>query len=304
MNTPVKSDTARAASLMVLSTLSFALMTICVRLASQTLPVMETAFWRNLAGFLVVLPFVWNAHGRIPRTSQFGKYIIRCVIGLASMFCIFWSVANLPLAQAISISYSSALFATVAAALFLGEAVRVRRWSAVIAGFIGVLILVRPFSHTFEIGTLVAVLAALLSAAVSIQIKQLTKIDDPYTVVFWTYLLWVFMSFVPAAMDWHWPSGITWLWIALLGLFGTGGQLLWTKAMQLGEVSALSPISFLQLPIVTLLGWLWFNEHVDGYTLLGAAIILGSNFYIAHRESRLARESRSEKPTQNVPPAG
>lgn len=287
---------------MVASAVSFACMTIAVRMVSQSLPVLETAFWRNLAGFFVAIPFVLRVHHKIPRTSQPGKYFIRCGIGILSMYSIFWSIAHLPLAQAVSISYSSALFVTVAAALFLGEVVRIRRWMAVIAGFIGVLILVRPFSHAFEIGTLVAVMAALLNAAVSIQLKQLTKIDDPYTVVFYTYLFWVGMSLWPALPDWQWPSGITWLQIAALGLFGTGGQLLWTRAMQLGEVSALSPISFLQLPIVTLFGWMLFAEKVDGYTLLGAAIILGANAYIAHREATLARQARSAKPTQTVAP--
>lgn len=302
MNTPVKPDLAKAAGLMMASALSFALMTIAVRLASKQMPVLETAFWRNLAGFAVAIPFVLRAHRAIPRTQQIGKYLIRCGIGFFSMVAIFWSIANLPLAQAVSISYSSALFVTIAAALFLGEMVRARRWAAVIVGFIGVLVLVRPFSHAFQIGTLVAVLAALLNASVSIQLKQLTKVDDPYTVVFYTYLFWVVLSFLPALHNWVWPSGIIWLYIAALGLFGTGGQLLWTRAMQLGEVSALSPISFLQLPIVTLFGWWLFNENVDTYTVLGAAIILGSNFYIAHREATLARQARSQRPTHDVPP--
>ena len=302
MNDAPKPDLSKAAGLMVASAMCFALMTIAVRLVSQSLPVLETAFWRNLAGFLVAIPFVLRVHRQVPRTSQLGKYFIRCAVGILSMYCIFWSIAHLPLAQAVSISYSSALFITIAAALFLGEVVRIRRWMAVIAGFIGVLILVRPFSHAFEIGALVAVMAALLNAAVSIQLKQLTKIDDPYTVVFYTYLFWVGMSLWPALPEWQWPSGVTWLQIAALGLFGTGGQLLWTRTMQLGEVSALSPISFLQLPLVTLFGWMWFAEQVDGYTLLGAAIILGANAYIAHREATLARQARSDKPSQSVTP--
>lgn len=291
---------------MLLATVSFAIMTVGVRFASKSMPVFEVAFWRNLAGFFVCVPFVLQRHKGIPRTTQPGKYLIRCGIGILSMYAIFWSISNLPLAQAIAISYSSALFVTVAAALFLGEVVRMRRWTAVLLGFVGVLVLVRPFSTAFDPGVLIAVLAALLSAAVAVQLKQLTRIDDAYTVVFYTYLFWVFLSLGPALTDWTWPSGNAWWWIFALGVFGTGGQMLWTKAMELGEVSALSPISFVQLPLVTLFGWLWFNENVDTFTILGAAIILGSNFYIAHREARLARIKRSESPSADVPktPAG
>ena len=296
-----QTQTGKAALLMVLATVSFSIMTIAVRYASMSMPTFEVAFWRNLAGFAVCVPFVLKKHNGIPRTNQPGKYLLRCSIGIASMYAIFWSISHLPLSQAIAITYSSALFATVAAALFLGEVVRFRRWSAVVAGFVGVLILVRPFSHAFDPGILVAVLAAIFSEDVAVQLKQLTRVDDAYTVVFYTYLFWVFLSIGPALIDWKWPQGSAWLWIVALGLFGTGGQMLWTKAMELGEVSALSPISFVQLPLVTLYGWLWFRENVDVFTIIGAAIILGANFYIAHRETRLAKEKRSSKPTATLP---
>ena len=296
-----QTQTGKAALLMVLATVSFSIMTIAVRYASMSMPTFEVAFWRNLAGFAVCVPFVLKKHNGIPRTNQPGKYLLRCSIGIASMYAIFWSISHLPLSQAIAITYSSALFATVAAALFLGEVVRFRRWSAVVAGFVGVLILVRPFSHAFDPGILVAVLAAIFSAAVAVQLKHLTRVDDAYTVVFYTYLFWVFLSFGPALIGWKWPTGNAWWWIVALGLFGTGGQMLWTKAMELGEVSALSPISFVQLPLVTLYGWLWFRENVDMFTIIGAAIILGANFYIAHRETRLAKEKRSSKPTATLP---
>lgn len=286
---------------MVLATISFSIMTIAVRYASMSMPTFEVAFWRNLAGFAVCVPFVLQKHRGIPRTSQLGKYLLRCLIGIASMYAIFWSISHLPLSQAIAITYSSALFATVAAALFLGEVVRLRRWSAVVAGFIGVLILVRPFSQAFDAGVLVAVMAAIFSAAVAVQLKQLTRIDDAYTVVFYTYLFWVLLSIGPAMLDWKGPTGNAWWWIGALGVFGTGGQMLWTKAMELGEVSALSPISFVQLPLVTLYGWLWFAEKVDIFTILGSAIILGANFYIAHREARLAKERRSQAPAATIP---
>ena len=93
-----------------------------------------------------------------------------------------------------------------------------------------------------------------------------------------------------------------WLWLALSGVLGTVGQVLWTRALKLGEVSALTPISFVQLPIVTLAGWLLFAERVDGGTLIGAAIILSATFYIARREARLARQAASQAPSEAAKP--
>ena len=304
----------RAALLMLASTFGFGLMAICIRLASQTEPTWEVAFFRNAFGLLSLLPMllwpVLRQGGQRPlarfaahvRTTQLPRYFIRCGIGIASMFCGFWAIGHLPLAQAISLAYSSPIFITIAAALWLGERVRLRRWAAVAAGFVGVLVIVQPWSHAFTGGTLVAVGAAMMNALVAIQIKQLSRVDKADTIVFWTYVLWVPMSLLPALFVWHPPQGIAWLWLALSGVLGTVGQVLWTRALKLGEVSALTPISFVQLPIVTLAGWLLFAEAVDGGTLLGAAIILSATFYIAQREARLARQAASQAPSEAAKP--
>ena len=254
----------RAALLMLASTVAFGLMALCIRLASQTEPTWEVAFFRNAFGFVALVPMLlWPLlRERRPlsslagdlRTTQLPRYFVRCGIGIVSMYCGFWAIGNLPLAQAISLAYSSPIFITIAAALWLGEHVRMRRWLAVAAGFIGVLVIVRPWSLAFTTGSLVAVAAAMMNALVAIQIKQLSRVDKADTIVFWTYVLWVPMSLLPALFVWHPPQGITWLWLALCGILGTLGQVLWTRALKLGEVSALTPISFVQLPIVTLAG--------------------------------------------------
>ncbi len=219
------------------------------------------------------------------------------------MLCAFWALGHLPLAQAVSLSYSTPLFVTIAAVLWLGETVRVRRWAAVVVGFIGVLVIVRPGTAGFTAGSLVAVAAAVLSSLVAIQIKQLTRVDSADTVVLYTYVFWVPLSLVPTLFVWVWPSGMAWLWLLATGVLGTVGQLLWTRALRLGEVSALTPISFLQLPLVTLFGWLLFNETVDRWTIIGAGIILAANAYIAHREAVLSRRAASAAASAAAKPA-
>ncbi len=275
------------------SAMAFGLMAIAIRYATRYVPTQEVAFFRNSFGLLALLPLLLRPGHAPLRTRQLPRYFLRSLIGLASMLCGFWAVGHLPLAQAISLSYSTPLFVTLAAVLWLGEKVRIRRWAAVIAGFIGVLVIVRPGSNGFEAGSLIAVLAALLSALVAIQIKQLTRVDSPDTVVFYTYVFWVPLSLVPALFVWVWPTPTAWLWLLATGVLGTAGQLLWTRALKLGEVSALTPISFTQLPLVTLLGWLLFDQVLDRWTVIGALIILGSNAYIAHREAVLARQAES-----------
>ena len=284
----------RAALLMVASTVFFAFMVLAIRLASEQLHAFEVAFFRSFFGMLAALPLL-RLHGiGLLRTNQLPRYVFRCVLGTLAMLCGFWAIANLPLAHAVSLSYSSPLFVTIAAALWLGEQVRARRWSAVLAGFIGVLVIVRPGTEGFSWGSMVAVTGALISAAVAIQIKQLTRTEPADRVVIWTTILWVPMSLLPALAVWQGPQGITWLWVVAAGVLGTAGHMLWTRALNIGDVSALSPISFLQLPIVALLAWLLFAEALDGWTIAGAAIILGANGYIAHREATIARRHRRQ----------
>jgi drug/metabolite transporter (DMT)-like permease len=227
---------------------------------------------------------------------------VRSAIGIGSMLCGFWAIGHLPMAQAISLSYSTPLFVTIAAVIWLGEVVRRRRWTAVILGFIGVLVIVRPGTEGFSAGSLVAIAAAVLSSVVAIQIKQLSRVDPPDTIVFYTYAFWVPLSFVPALFAWQWPQGIEWLWLVAIGVFGTGGQLFWTRALKLGEVSALTPISFMQLPLVTGLAWLLFDERVSHWTVAGALIIFGANGYIAHREAQLSRRAETTAPVEAVKP--
>ena len=302
----------RAALLMLASTVSFGLMAVCIRLSSTTEPVFEIAFFRNFFGLLALLPvLLWPAFRsgnpltalrKTLHTKQLPRYLVRCLIGVVSMYFGFWSIANLPLSQAIALAYSSPIFVTIAAVLMLGEKVHMRRWTAVLAGFIGVVVIVRPWSHAFSAGSLVAVSAAVITAIVAIQIKQLSRDDGADTIVLWTYLFWVPMSLLPALWVWHTPQGIAWLWLGLSGVLGTAGQLLWTRALKMGEVSALTPISFVQLVIVTVAGWLWFGEVLDRWTATGAAIIFSATAYIAHREALLARRAASQAPSEAAIP--
>lgn len=292
----------RAALLMFCSTMFFGLMVVAIRLASETLHTFEIAFFRNFFGLVAALPLLLRHGPDLLKTTQLPRYGFRCLIGVVSMMAGFWAIGHLPLAQAVALSYSTPIFVTIAAVLFLHEQVRARRWIAVGLGFVGVLIIVRPGSASFSAGTLVALVAAVLSGIVSIQIKQLSQVDPADRIVFLTTLIWVPMSLLPALTVWEWPQGIAWLWVIAAGAMGTAGHMLWTRALKLGDVSALTPISFTQLPIVALAGWLLFQEPVDRWTAIGATVIFAANAYIAHREAQLARRAATHAPVQAAKP--
>ena len=124
----------QAALLMLGSACFFGLMAVAIRLASKSLHTFEIAFFRNFFGLIAAAPMLLRHGTQILRTDHFPRYILRCVIGVVSMFCGFWAIGHLPLAQAISLSYSTPLFVTIAAVWMLGEQVRARRWAAVLVG--------------------------------------------------------------------------------------------------------------------------------------------------------------------------
>lgn len=281
----------RAALMMSLSAILFGCMALVIRLASAELHAFEIAFFRNLFGLMFALPILLRHGSRILETHMLRFYFLRCLIGMVSMLAGFWAIVHLPLAQAVAISYSTPLFVTIGAVLILGEVVRIRRWSAVMVGFVGVLILLRPTADTFTAGALIALLAAALSAAVAISIKFLTRTEKPDTIVFYTTLIWVPMSLFPALLFWRAPTGITWLWIIAAGGFGTMAHMLWTRALRLGDASAITPISFVQLPFIAVAAYYLFGEPLDRWTILGSVVILGSNIYIARRELQIARRA-------------
>ncbi|HRO86652.1 MAG TPA: DMT family transporter [Chiayiivirga sp.] len=284
-------DLRRAIVMMLVSTLFFGSMAVMIRLASAELHPFEIAFFRNLFGFAFALPLLLRHGIGLLRTSHLSLYFVRCLIGIGSMLCGFWAIVHLPLAEAISISYAAPLFVTIGAALVLGEVVRIRRWTAVVVGFLGVLLIVRPGAASFNVHTLAALAAAVLSGSVAISIKFLSRTEKPDAIVLYTTLLWVPMSLVPALFVWTWPHGITWLWVVLAGFFGTAGHMFWTRALKLGDASLLTPISFVQVLVVGVYGWLLFDETVDRWTAAGATVVLASNYYIAYRETKLARQT-------------
>jgi len=274
---------------MMSSAVLFGFMAISIRYASSELHPFQIAFFRNLFGLLFALPLLIRAGPGLLRTDKLRLYLLRCSIGIVSMLAGFWSIVNLPLAHAVALSYSTPLWVTIGAVLVLHEVVRARRWTAVIIGFIGVLIIVRPGADDFTTASLVAVSAAVLSGCVAISIKFLSRTEHPDAIVVFTTMIWVPMSLLPALFVWEWPSLSGWGWVALAGFLGTSAHMCWTRAFKIGDASALTPLSFVQLPVVAMLAWLLFGESLDRWTLLGSTVIFLSTAYIARRESQIAR---------------
>jgi drug/metabolite transporter (DMT)-like permease len=236
-------------------------------------------------------------HGpRLVRNINYKLYGLRCGITLFSMAAWFYAVSMMPVAELTAIQFLAPIFTTIGAALFLGETVRIRRWSATVVGFIGALVILHPDSAGLGPGTLVALFSTLLSGITTLLVKQLTNQDHPDRVVFLSFALMTPFSLVPALLVWTWPPAYVWGVFLALGLVGTIGHLMLVRAFAAADASLVMALDFSKLPFAALFGYLLFGELSTVWTWAGATLIFASSLYILHREAKLRRERKALSP--------
>lgn len=278
-----------AALWMVLSCALFAVLNALVRYLSFELHPFEIAFFRNGFGLVFVLP--WLVRRGLPGigTQRMGMHGVRALVSLAAMLCWFTAVSLMPIAEVTALSFTAPLFATIGAALFLGEVVRLRRWAATVIGFAGALVIIRPGFESIDYPTGLALASAGFISISVLLIKSLCRTERPAVIVFYMASLMTPMSLVPALFVWDWPEPLTWAWLAAMGLVATLAHLALNRAFGLTDISAVLPFDFFRLVFVAILGLAFFDERPDIWMWIGAAVIFGATLYIAHREAVVAR---------------
>lgn len=286
------SPTVIAIALMVGAMVLFSAGHGLVRFASDELHSFQIGFLRSVFGLIFLLPIIlkgWDFSDlRVKRPKL---HIIRGALSAMNTLAWFTAIAIMPLGEAVALNFTSPLFATLLAAIFLGEAVRARRWTATIVGFIGVLIVVRPGGETVQLGAILALGSALSIAVNVLLIRVMSQEDSTRAIVTTFNLAIVFFTLIPAMVVWTWPSPLMWAVTFAVGVTTTVAHLLLTKAMSLAEASAIVPLEFIRLPLAVLIGFVWFSEILDGWTILGATIIGCAAVYIARREAMAARQT-------------
>lgn len=293
----LRENRLRALGLRLFGISCLAIMTVLIKLASEAgVKLPEIMFWRQGLAVPVVLAWVLAGPGLASlQTRRFGAHVTRSVLGLTSMALNFGAIILLPLAEQTTLGFAVPIFATILAALILKEAVGRHRWMAVVAGFVGVLVVVQPGgSHIPPMGALVGLSSAVMISFTSLQIRDMGRTEAAPTTVFWFSAL----SVLPLSL--LLPFFITshdlreWLLLSGIGVLGGIGQIGLTGALRLAPVSTVLGMDYVALIWSTLFGWLIWS-HVPGpATWIGASIIIGSGLYIAVREHRLSIERARE----------
>jgi drug/metabolite transporter (DMT)-like permease len=261
---------------------------------SQRLDLWQIVFLRSAFLTLFILPAAL-ARGGIA-TKRPAAHFARSVIGLSGFVCMLYAIAHAPLADVTALTFTKQLFMVPLAIVLLGEAVGWRRWGAVIVGFMGVLVMVRPGDAEFDWALVAALGNGLLTAYVAIVLKQLARTERPETMVFYFGFFSALLMAVPAGLNWTWPGAWDWGIIAAASLFGTFGQSCTVRGWAIGDASAMAPMGYVYLIHVALLGFFIFHEVPTLWTFLGSAVIIAATLYIALREGRTRRPAPAAAP--------
>ncbi|MDH3690045.1 MAG: DMT family transporter [Gammaproteobacteria bacterium] len=275
--------------LMTLAAMVLSAMHAIVRHVSGELHPFEISFFRNLFGFVAVLPLLIRAGWSGLRSKQPGLQVVRGLLGVTAMLIWFYSLSIVPIAQATALSFTAVIFGSIGAVVFLGEAMRLRRWIAVFLGFVGTLVILRPGFQSLDVGASMVLASSVAWGLAVVVVKKLSRTDSVISIVSWMAIMLTVLSFFPALLVWVWPTTDQLLWLGAIGVLATTGHLAMTKALKITDATAVLPLDFTRLIWASVIGYFAFSELPDLWTWLGGGIIVASATYIIYRESKVQR---------------
>ncbi|MGH6954740.1 MAG: DMT family transporter [Alphaproteobacteria bacterium] len=276
----------QGALLVLAATACWASMNALVRFAATDLHPFQVAFLRNVATIVVLGP--WIARVRLPFLPRRGRGLL-LLIGFAesaAMLSWFLAITLMPLAEVTALYFTQPFFATILAVLFLGERASLARWSAVLCGFAGAMVILRPGFQVFQLAMGLALVCALGAAIHGVAVRALVRTENATAVVAYTFILLVPLTLPAALATWGAPTLAALGWTAAVAVVGTAGHLALAWAYRAAEASFVAPIEYMQLALAALVGYAVFAEIPDRWTWIGGGMIVASAALLARSERR------------------
>ena len=289
------SGNLRGIAWMLLTGVLFVGVTVTVRYLGTSMNPVQAAFIRYCFGILIILPLLSRAGVFSLNPRRLGFHALRGLMHGGGVILWFLAMSRIPIAEVTALGFTTPIFATLGAAVFLSERLKGYRVAAVVLGFIGALLILRPGLRVIDIGALAQLGAAPLFACSYLMAKSATRRESSAMIV---VLLSVFCTLtlaLPALLVWRTPSVEELILLGLTALLATSGHYCMTRALKAADVSAVQPFTFLQLVWATILGLMLFDERPDLWIWLGGAVIVGSATWMAHQEVRSIRHDRQTR---------
>ena len=302
----------RAILLKLISAFLFAIMSVLVRYLGERYPVGQIVFFRSLFALLpVVIIYAWRRElATAVRTTRLLGHAGRGAISIGGMFLNFSSLARLPLVDATAIQFAAPFITVAMSAVVLKERVRAYRWTAVIVGFFGILVMLAPYfepsQHTAitaatTLGLGFAIAGAFCNAGAVIQTRRLTETEATSSIVFYFSIICALAGLATWPLGWVKPTWIEFAALVTTGLCGGLAHILLTESYRWAPASLIAPFDYTSMLWAFVLGYLVFGEVPTAFVFLGALIIAGAGLFVIWRERRLGR---ARSPTGLGPPTG
>lgn len=264
----------------------FAVVDVFVKSLGGRFDPLQISFFRYGLGLVFLAPVFLSLRVSGLRTNRMPLHLLRMSLAFMAQLGIFVTVMHMPLADATAFMFSKPLFTTLIAVIVLAEVVTRQRWLATVIGFLGVLILVRPGAGAVDPFAFIAIGSALTFATANVLIRKLSTTEPTRRILFYYHIGGTILFSVPAAWVWTNPIGIEWLKLVGIAGFTTLGMFCFLRAFTVGEANAVGPAENLRLIYAALFGYFIFAEIPSIWTAVGAAVIVGSTYYIARAEAR------------------
>lgn len=276
--------------LIIISIIFGTLMGTFIKLAQEELNVITTGFLRFLFGFLIITPYILKTKFEVFSTKNLKIHILRSALNLPAMLLGFAALAMLPLEKMTAIHFIVPIIVTILAVIFLKEKIYLYRSIALVIGFLGMLIILRPGIIDISIGIYMALISSLIWSVVIILTKKVSKDDSAITILSHQYVYMVLFSFPLVIFFWDQPSLKTIIFILCAAMSGTILHIALNHAYKLVDVTMTQPYSFLGLVVSSIIGYFVFSDKPDFYTWLGASVIFCGVLLISYRELQLNKE--------------
>lgn len=304
----------RGITLKILSVIIFVCMFGLIKATAQDIPSGEAVFFRSL--FAIPVLVLWlTLRGQFPAALKANDrmgHVWRGMMGTFAMGSGFLAIGLLPLPDVVAIGYAAPLLVTMLAAMFLGEKIRLIRFSALLLGLLGVLIILSPKLMIFNaeeasrlqtIGALVALMGAMFAALAQVFARKLVATESTGSIVFYFSITSSFLALLTAPFGWKFPSGYQFILLVSAGLLGGVGQILLTESYRYAEVAVIAPFEYCSILLALLMGYFIFDELPTRLTMIGVVLIISAGIIIIERERRLGIK-RTGKARSAVPNQG
>ena len=261
-----------------------------LKIAQEDVNVYVAGFFRFFLGLLIILPYIIKKKDVVLKTTHLKQHLLRAILGLPAMLLYFSALVLLPIEKLTAISFVVPLIVTILAVFFLGEKIYIYRTLALILGFSGMLVIIRPGFVDISIGVYMVLFSALLWSINIIITKKISKNDSAITILAYQSIFMSLLSFFIVLFFWEMPSIKTFIYLILAALCGTVLHLTLNHAFKLVDVSMTQPYSFLNLVFASIIGYFVFDEIPDLYTWIGALIVFAGVLIISYREMKLDKD--------------